>query len=411
MKKFLAFFMLLFLFAATAYSQSSPTIFLQITKNLQEKAEIVLLTDIKKDTYSNKFLITLARDLEYSDYFKVEEYTFVNTLSDAKNKYATQIILLGEKTTNGLQITLEDPLDEKILFKKEYPLEQNPTLLAHRINDDIVFHLTGRPGIALSSILFVSDASGKYQLYSIDYDGENLTRLTNTNYIVHYPKWLIPKKEIIYVSYEGGWAKLAKRDLTSKVSKTILDEPGLNACASPNLKTREMAVVLSKTGRPEIYVTDFNGKILRQLTFTKATNASPSFSPCGTMIAFVSNRHGSPQIYTMTKDGTRVKRISFTAGYSTSPAWSPDGGYIAYVIMRGGNFGLVLYELASGESKIIDASLGSEDISWAPDSRHIVYSDIRYKPSSVMIIDTITGTKRRLSPGRSNSFSPNWSAY
>jgi TolB protein len=110
----------------------------------------------------------------------------------------------------------------------------------------------------------------------------------------------------------------------------------------------------------------------------------------------------------MTREGSRIKRISFVSGYSTSPAWSPDGNYIAYVFLKGGNYGIAVYEVSTGETSIIGELLGSEDLSWAPNSRHIVYSNIRMRPSTVMVIDILTREKRRLTNAAYNAFSPNW---
>lgn len=398
---------LLCFFFLTKMVFASTTVFLQITKNLQEKAEIVLLIGTEKDSYWEKFLSTLKRDLLYSGYFTVEEAAFTESPETTKKRYSTQIVLQGIKITEGIKIVVEDVLDEKILFEKEYKRYDSSSYLAHTVNDDIISHLTGKPGIARSRILFVSSATGKYEIYSIDYDGENLKQMTNTDYMVHYPRWLIFPYEILYVSYEGGWPKLVRMNLQTGEKKTILAEPGLNACASPSPKTGEIAVVLSRSGRPNIYIVDFNGKIKRQITSSKSTDASPSFSPDGSTIAFVSDRYGSPQIYTMTKDGTRVKRISFISNYSTSPAYSPDGNYIAYVFQRG-TFGLAVYDTSTEETKIVGEGLGCEDVSWAPDSRHIIYTDIRSKLSSLVIIDIITGEKRTLNTGKPNSFSPSW---
>ncbi|MCM8820696.1 MAG: hypothetical protein NC932_01930 [Candidatus Omnitrophica bacterium] len=396
------------LLVITEITLSSTTVFLQITKNLREKAEIVLLLGTERDSYWEKFLSTLKRDLTYSGYFTIDDALFVESTEIAKKKYVTQIILQGIKTTEGIKVVVEDNLEEKILFEKDYRKAEDASYLAHTVNDDIVLHLTEKPGIARSKILFVSNATGKYEIYCIDYDGENLKQITSTEYMVHYPRWLIHNQEIIYISYEGGWPKLVRMDLKTGEKKTIIAEPGLNACASPSLKTGEIAVVLSRSGRPDIYVADFNGRIKRQITSSNSTDASPSFSPDGSTIAFVSDRYGSPQIYTMTKDGQRLKRISFLSGYSTSPAYSPDGNYIAYVFQRGG-FGLAVYEVSTGETKIIGEGLGCEDISWAPDSRHLVYTDSRSKSASLVILDIISGEKRILNTGKTNSFSPSWS--
>ncbi|HOL22271.1 MAG TPA: hypothetical protein PLQ41_05410 [bacterium] len=404
MKRFFFLWCILFLLISKTHCS---TVFLQITKNLQEKADIVVLLGTERDTYWDRFLSTIKRDLIYSGYFNVEEAAFVESPEVAKKRYATQITLQGIKTPEGIKIVVEDNLEEKILFEKYYRVDIDPSYLAHTVNDDIVLSLTGKPGIARSRILFVSDATGKYEIYCIDYDGENLKQLTSTDYMVHYPRWLT-SQEILYISYEGGWPKLVKMNFKNGEKKNLLAEPGLNACASPSIKTGEIAVVLSKGGRPDIYVIDFGGKIKRQITASKSTDASPSFSPDGSIIAFVSDRYGSPQIYTMTKDGARIKRISFISNYSTSPAYSPDGNYIAYVFQKG-TFGLAIYEISTGETKIIGESLGCEDVSWAPDSRHIIYTDSRSKPSSLVIMDIISGEKRYLNKGKINCFSPSWS--
>ncbi len=406
MKKILLFTSLLLLLSVKVYGSS--TIFLSITRNLQEKADIALLLGVPENAYWKSFLKTLGRDLEYSGYFSVTELKLVENPAISRNQYTTGILLLGEQTAAGIRITLEDLVNEQEMFKRAYRKLENPTALAHKINDDIILHFTGKPGMAQSQVLFVSDITGKHQLYRIDYDGENMTRLTDTEHLVHFPRWLAPGREIVFVSYEGGWPKLVKKDLVSNATKPLISEPGLNACASPSLETGEMAIVLSRTGRPEVYLADFDGRLIKRLTFSISTDASPSFSPCGTMLAFVSDRHGSPQIYTMTRDGERVKRISFVSGYATSPAWSPDGKYIAYVFSRQGAFGIAVHEPARKETTIISEALGSEDISWAPDSRHLVYAGMNSSPPSLQVLDIITGRQRRLTPVNVKAFSPCW---
>ena len=405
MRRISIIYCVLLLFVSKAHCS---TVFMQITKNLQEKAEIVLLLGTEQDNYWDKFLSTLKRDLGYSGYFFVEDARFVEDPEVFKAKYITPITLQGIKTPQGIKVVLEDNLDERILFEKHYSPGSNPSYFAHTVNDEIVFQLTGRQGIARSRILFVSNSTGKYELYAVDYDGENLKQITSTDYMVHYPRWFSYPHEILYISYEGGWPKLVKMNLKSGEKRTLLSEPGLNACASPSIDTGEIAVVLSKSGRPDVYVIGFDGKIKRQITSSNSTDASPTFSPDGATIAFVSDRYGSPQIYTTTKDGHRLKRISFISGYATSPAYSPDGNYIAYVFQKGG-YGVAIYEVSTEETRIVGEGLGSEDISWASDSRHIIYTDIRSKASSLVILNIITGEKRVLKTGKTNSFTPSWS--
>jgi TolB protein len=405
MKKILCFFAFLSLSMQT---YASPRIFLEITKNFREKAEIVLLLKSEQNEYWETFQKTLSRDLEYSDYFTVEEARFEKNLSAAVKRYSTELILTGEKNKEEIKIKVADLLDEKTLFEKTYRQITDPFHLAHTVNNDIILELTGKPGIAGSQILFVSDKTGKSQIYSLDYDGRNLKKLTDASYLIQYPEWSEKKGELLVLSYEKGYPEIARIDINTGKTDTLISYPGLNACAALCRQTKQIAVILSKTGNPEIYLTDLEGNILKRLTYSRSTESSPSLSPNGEKITFVSDRQGTPQIYVMDKDGYNVKRISYVSGYSTSPAWSADGNYIAYVFSQKGIFGMAVYELKTQKTKIINSSLGCEELSWADDSRHIVYSRTNIRPSTLMIIDIITGQTRRLTSGECNAFSPCW---
>lgn len=404
MKKILFF---LFLVPVLLFSQTK--IFLQITKNLMEKADISLIFKMEKNHSTEKFTKTLAQDLEYSGYFNVEGIKFTDNIEKAKKQTITQIIITGEKKENLFLIKVEDGIEKNLLFEKQYIFSEDVRYLAHIINDDIIQALTGKPGIAKSKILFVSNKTGKYQIYQIDYDGYNLKQITDFNWLVHYPRY-IEVNEITFVSYQDGWPKIVKMDISSNVMKTILKEPGLNACVSPCKKTKEIAVVLSKSGNPEIYIADFDGNIKKRLTYNKDIESSPSFSPDGKYIAFVSDRTGKPQIYIMDRDGYGTKRISYISNYCTSPCFSPDGNFIAYVFSSGKGFGLAVYEINTEKTKVISDNLNCEEISWAPDSRHMVYSKTGEK-QSLMIINVFTKEIRTLLSENYSCFSPHWFSF
>ena len=189
---------------------------------------------------------------------------------------------------------------------------------------------------------------------------------------------------------------------------TVSAEPGINACASPCRTTGEIALVLSRSGDSEVYVLQPAAGVFKRLTYSKGVDSSPSFSPDGKRIAFVSDRDGNPQIYIMNRDGFQTRRISYLSNYCTSPAWSPDGNYIAYVFRKGG-YGIALYELNGEKTIIAGEGLGSEEISWASDSRHIVYSRIDTKPSILEVFDIFTKERRRLMSDKYGCFSPSWS--
>ncbi|MCM8803831.1 MAG: hypothetical protein NC833_01070 [Candidatus Omnitrophica bacterium] len=394
----------IFLIIFSPFLLSQTQIFLQITKNLMEKADVYLIFKIEKNDFSEKMINTLLSDLKYSGFFNIEGFKITNDVERAKKEIVTQIIIIGERKQDILSIKVENRIEGEIIFENNYKLNE-PRYLSHIICDDIVEKLTGKPGIAKSKILFTSDKVGKRQIYIIDYDGFNLKQITDVDYLINYPKYF-ERNNILYVSYEDGWPKISKIDIFSKKIETFIAKPGLNACISICRETKEIALVLSQTGNPEIFIADFEGKIKRKITNYNGIDSSPSFSPDGKYIAFVSDRNGKPQIYIMNKDGYGVKRISFVSNYCTSPLFSPDGNFIAYIYSEGSGYGLALYDLNRHKTTQI-SGLNCEEISWAPNSRHIVYSKIGQK-QPIMIIDIFTKEIRKLVSGEFNCLSPNW---
>ena len=58
-----------------------------------------------------------------------------------------------------------------------------------------------------------------------------------------------------------------------------------------------LALVLSKTGAPKIYVLDLNTKHLSQITFGSSIDTEPFWLADGQNIVFTSNMGGKPQIH------------------------------------------------------------------------------------------------------------------
>ncbi|MEO8590532.1 MAG: hypothetical protein ABI432_14240 [Flavobacteriales bacterium] len=75
----------------------------------------------------------------------------------------------------------------------------------------------------------------------------------------------------------------------------------------------------------DIYVSDLQGHIRRQLTKSKGYDAEATLSPKGDRIVFTSTRDGDLDLYTMNVDGSDVKRVTNLLGYDGGAFFSPDG--------------------------------------------------------------------------------------
>ncbi|GIT64909.1 MAG: hypothetical protein Ct9H300mP23_05360 [Nitrospinota bacterium] len=72
----------------------------------------------------------------------------------------------------------------------------------HRFADEVVLKLTGKRGIAETQITFLGqEKNGSKEVYSVDFDGHNLRKLTRDNTVNLSPVWSSDGKWIIYTSY------------------------------------------------------------------------------------------------------------------------------------------------------------------------------------------------------------------
>jgi len=139
-------------------------------------------------------------------------------------------------------------------------------------------------------ILFGSTRDGAHDLYTMDADGFNVTRVTSvSNNLVYDAAWSPDGSKIAFVSTQ------------------------------PNDHTYN------------IYVMDSDGRNRKQLTHDSLGAVQPSWSSDGTRIAFsAETAPRSINIFTMASDGSDVRQLTHNAEEDESPTWSPGGGRIAY---------------------------------------------------------------------------------
>ncbi len=84
----------------------------------------------------------------------------------------------------------------------------------------------------------------------------------------------------------------------------------------------------------DIFISDMNGRIIKQLTNTPGYDAEATVSPKGDKIVFTSMRSGDLELYTMNIDGSNVKQITFGLGYDGGAFFSPDGSKLIFRASR-----------------------------------------------------------------------------
>ncbi len=285
--------------------------------------------------------------------------------------------------------------------------------LGRIIADETVAALTGIRGVSATEIAFLSDRSGRRELYVSSADGRDQRPATHSNTLKLAPEWVPDGSAILYVAYGGLQPGFF---LTSR-SPNVRPGSILNQLMPGRPKYRgrfdhtgdELAMVTSVDGAAEIFRVKRLGTGIRRLTNDPSIDISPSWSPDGQEIVFVSDRSGSPQLYLMDRDGGNLRRLTFTGAYNAAPAWSPDGRWIAYETRVRGQFDIWLID-PSGQINfpIVQHPRSDEAPSWAPDGRKIVFSSRRRGRFDLYVMDWNGENLLRLTRRSGENIQPDW---
>jgi TolB protein len=273
--------------------------------------------------------------------------------------------------------------------------------------DVAVSKTLGIPGFFQSSLAFVSDRTGHAEIYKADILFQAVRQLTRDRSQCLSPDLSPDGKTLLYTSYHGtGFPDIYKIDLASGKRSVFAGFKGTNTGASFSPDGRSVAMVLSGSGNSEVYISSSEGRQLRRLTRSTSLEAGPCWAPDGRRLAFTSDQMGGPQIYAMDVQGRSMSRVRTDISRNCSePAWNPrDATQLAFTAAVAGEFEVALYSFKEGRSRII--SKGSGDAvhpAWLNDGRHLIYTERTARYTRLMILDSITGKRARLSPVELNN--------
>jgi Tol biopolymer transport system component len=170
-------------------------------------------------------------------------------------------------------------------------------------------------------------ASGQSDLYILERDTGEVTRLTNDYYADVDPSWSPDGKEIVFSSDRTRYGK---------------------------------------EGHHNLFLLDVASLEIRYVTCGPWTDQTPSWSPDGSQIAFTSDREGMFEIYTVDRDGNGA-RVSRVLGTTLDPAWLPDGKGFLFTGFNRSGFGIYQMPLqtpAAGDSFSLDPALAEGPPQW-----------------------------------------------
>ncbi|WP_255553719.1 Tol-Pal system beta propeller repeat protein TolB [Maritimibacter sp. DP1N21-5] len=315
-------------------------------------------------------------------------------------KFRVYDVFTGAELGQGLQLT---------------GTTQGVRRIAHKVADTVYSRITGETGYFDSRVVFVSETGPKNarrkRLAVMDYDGANVTYLTDSEALVLAPRFSRSGDRVLYTSYETGQPQIYVLDVGT-ASRRALGTGGGNMAFSPRFSPDGQGLIFSleQGGNSDIYRMDLQGGGLQALTSSPSIETAPSFSPDGSQIVFESDRSGTQQLYIMGAGGGEPQRISFGPGRYGTPVWSPRGDLIAFTKQNEGRFHIGVMRTDGSEERLLTASFLDEGPTWAPNGRVIMFtreSQGADGAAGLYSVD-ISGRNLRRVPTPDSASDPSW---
>ena len=187
-----------------------------------------------------------------------------------------------------------------------------------------------------------------------------------------------PDPDVSIGSSEGNGARLPFSTVTQTETPAT---PSI--LPTPVGKSGTLAFVSDRTGVPQIYSMDFDGRNLRQITNLSEGACQPDWSPDGMQLVFTSpcKSFGGPYIasavFRINADGSGQTTLTKVPGGDFDPAWSPDGKSIAVTSLEDGRQHIYVMDL-NGDNRILVSTTSAIDYQprWSPDGKRIVFVSI-----------------------------------
>lgn len=211
------------------------------------------------------------------------------------------------------------------------------------------------------------------RIWLMNEDGTSQRPLPRVQRDSRLPRWSPDGRLLLYWVRTGGvWVVRPDGGGRRRIAPYASE-----AAWAPSGKRVVLVGKATKSGCTDLYSMNLNGSGVRRLTFTRACEESPAWSPDGRRIAFQARTDYASHIVVIDARGSRGFGGTVLFGEGEAPRWSPDGKRLAFAAVEAPR---IRVHRADGELEstldLKGRNLGTNlsGFAWSPDGTGFVYA-------------------------------------
>ncbi|MFU8860355.1 MAG: prolyl oligopeptidase family serine peptidase [Cyclonatronaceae bacterium] len=250
-------------------------------------------------------------------------------------------------------------------------------------------------------LAFLANRDGSTKVWVMPTDGGEARPLIAAEHNIGSFEWS-PDGSKILVQIRSDQKKESAGSENGTGDEKKAPEPDIHVITTSLYKANGTGILGPE--RNHIHVYDVTGDILRQLTSSPDWNAGgATWSADGSTIVFHADTTGNEyeggytmDLFAIPADSGAITRITPGGARSTSAAWSPDGNTIAYSFTEGRYQREWIYLTGPDGADMRNAAntldLNPSNVTWQPDSQHLLFQASDRGGQGLYRIDTRNGS-------------------